>query len=102
MFWERFSASEAAAGGVLAGFNASYFAREALRSRSRARRAAGSVLALLNLALAAEAALYLAFLPHVSGDAHGVALVAVRAGLTLALGAIALLVVRLVLAGRPR
>jgi hypothetical protein len=60
---ERFAAAEAAGSAVLGAGNAAYFALVSARERRAARRSGAMTLVLLNLALAAESALYLSVLP---------------------------------------
>lgn len=97
-FLERLTASEAAASAVLAAGNAWYFGRYSAGARPRPKRVAAGVLTLVNLALAAEALLYLAFLPEMSSGEERSATVAVRSILLLAAASVFALVLR----GRKR
>ena len=80
--------------------NSYYFARYASRQSSSARKVAAGSLLLLNAAIAAEAALYLALLPAGASAFESGAIVAVRSLILVAVAAISALVLRQ-RAGRP-
>jgi hypothetical protein len=81
---QRFSSSEAAASGLLGAANAAYFGARAVSEGERARRAGLLALVLVNLALAAESALYLALLPGSSDSFELVSTLFVRTALLAA------------------
>jgi hypothetical protein len=91
---DQIASSEAAAAGMLAAHNSFHFAKVASRQSSRARKVAAWSLLLVNAAIAAEAALYLAFLPAGASTLEGTAIVAVRSLILAAVAAISALVLR--------
>lgn len=93
---DRIASAEAAGTGFIAAGNAAYFVHLVRYARRPARRAAAFSMMLLNLALVAEAALYLAVLPDTGAALEGTATTGVR---TVALAAVAL-VALLILRGR--
>jgi hypothetical protein len=81
---ERVLVGEAAGSLAFAGLNCAYFCAGARSESSAARRTGALALLLVNLALAAESALYLAVLPDMGARLESFGALAVR---TIVLGA---------------